>query len=273
MAELPFDEAAAGKPPQTPVALGKIFNMPTGDMMEKLGIITPEQVAESGRKQGYMLAIRDAINAGTVAANNPLLPQFKGAPDFLGLAKKSDDDLLLLTEDLDISTVAVEMAQTIIETRVGVNQPGEKLQVPFIGAIHNTLYGNRDLSQASLCIQQAIRASDSAIRMQEGLSDPTAHAKKREFGFKNDKDDSRVKDAVFLHEAISTQESTTQPGKIVDVSNFKEALGAVFAAASDMFASAGKPEIAEKVKLVATHYTAQLKDAPGAAPTTPSGMA
>jgi hypothetical protein len=266
MSDYGFNDAAA----PTPEQLGKIFNMPLGDMMEKLGIITPAQVAESGRKQAYMIVIRDEIKAGRIAADDDAIPQFKGAPDFLGLASKSEDALEGMCKVKGIPHEAFEAAEILVNTRQGVNKQDEQFPVPFIGMIHNKLYGNVALTQASLCIQQAIRASETALRLQEGTADPAAHSKKREFNFPNDKDDARVRYAVELHRKLSTLESATIPGTKINIADLKGLLPAVFADAVGLFTAAGKPDIATQVRSVATFYAARINGTLSAAPAAPA---
>ena len=263
--------------PETPENLSKIFNMPAGDMMEKLGFLTTEQVQQSGRKQAFMVAIRNAMTAGTVAKDDVRIPQFKGNPDFLGLAKKSDIDLLKLTEALGIPDMAVQSANELIAAHQGVNAPTDTIKVPFIGQIHSALYGNKDLTQASLTIQQTIRAAETMLRLQSGKTDPTFHGKKGEFNMDNSRDDARLQHIQNFHKAVSTAESGLAAGAPLEgIGGHKSHIAQAFTDAAAMFSAAKKPGTEQKidtivaqVQQVAAHYDAQLQLPTGPAPVIP----
>lgn len=265
-----FSENAGAQGGEGPdaTALREALSAPLGVMLVKMGAISPEQQEQSAEKQALMVAVRNALEMKTLAPED--LPQFKGEIDFLALAAMKDDQVMPLLVKGGIDAKELHLARRIVDSNAGVNNKTEQWKVPMIGQIHAKMHGNHEIAQAALAVQQAIRAEDTALRLQSGHADPGQHESKREFNFANPKDDPRVKDAVEVHRRLSLVEKDAQPGTAYDVSAHVPGIKASYVNAAAMFEQAGLGTVAAHVRTVA-QSRASLFVQGGAAPEGPGG--
>ncbi|MCB1592854.1 MAG: hypothetical protein KDI90_10425 [Alphaproteobacteria bacterium] len=237
----------------TPDELREIFSAPLGVMLAKMGVITPEQQEQSADRQALMVAVRNALEMGTLAPED--LPQFRDQPDFLALAGMEQEGISALLEKGGVDAKELHLARRIVDSNAGVNNAKETWNVPFIGQIHAKMHGNQAIAQAALTVQQAIRAEETALRLHTGKADPALHEGKREFNFSNPKDDPRLKDAVEAHRCLSVMESHAVAGQAYDVSSQLRGILASYADAATMFEEAGLGNLGAHVRLVAGSRT------------------
>ena len=242
-----FEQAAD----PTPSQLRDIFSGPLGPMLGKMGVLSEEQQALSGQKQALMVAVRNAVELGYLEEAD--LPSFKGNVDFLGLAGMDDAQVSALLEKGQIDDKEMRLAQRIVDSSAGVNAPEETYKLPFIGQIHAKLHGNFEVSQAALTMQQAIRASDTALRLASGETDPGQFENKREFNFSNPNDLPETKNAVAVHKALAEIERDAVENTVaVFPEDAAHHLANVYGDAAKMFEDAGYTTLAENVRIVAS---------------------
>ncbi|MCL4679057.1 MAG: hypothetical protein KJ017_10765 [Alphaproteobacteria bacterium] len=265
-----FSENAGAQGSEGPdaSALREALSAPLGVMLAKMGAISPEQQEQSAQKQALMVAVRNALEMKTLAPED--LPQFKGEIDFLALSTMKDHEVMPLLTKGGIDAKEIHLARRIVDSNAGVNNKTEQWKVPMIGQIHAKMHGNQEIAQAALAVQQAIRAEDTALRLQSGQADPSQHEGKREFNFANPKDDQRVKDAVEVHRRLSLVEKDAQPGTAYDISAHLPGIKASYADAAAMFEQAGLGAVAAHVRIVAQSRVSQFHQG-GVAPEGPGG--
>lgn len=227
----------------------EIFSSPLGVMLAKMGVITHEQQERSAERQALMVAVRGALEGGSLQQGD--LPQFKGEVDFLALASMKDEDVVELLSKGGIGVKELGDAYGLVNSKAGVNRTDEKWKVPMIGQIHAKLHGNAAIAQAALTVQQAIRAEDTALRLHTGTSNPALHDTKREFNFSNPKDDPRLQEAVEAHRRLSVMEQQSEAGVHYNVAPEITGVQKSFDHAAVMFTEAGLEDIAWKVRVVA----------------------
>lgn len=257
MPEKEFNEKA----PIPPEELATIFDLPSGMAMEKLGVLTKAQVAQSGKIQAAMLAIKNKLQSGGVAEKlvKEQVGNFKGSIDFLGLASKQDNIPAIL-DALGISAEELAVAQGVIDRREGVNIEGDAIIIPPMGQIHNKLYVDHPTNQGFLTVQQSIRAANTALRLARGDVDPDMHERRREFTFPNDRDDVRLQVIQTVHQALSYEESKGAGvgGDPSYLATYGEKIKQGFADAADMFEAAEKEQIAQYVRRAANYFGTQF---------------
>lgn len=267
-----FSEHAGAQGADEPMAseLREALSAPLGVMLAKIGAISPEQQEQSAEKQALMVAVRNALEMKALAPED--LPQFKGEIDFLALAGMKDHEVMPLIAKGGIDAKELHLARRIVDSNAGVNNKTEQWKIPMIGQIHAKMHGNQEIAQAALAVQQAIRAEDTALRLQSGQADPALHEMKREFNFSNPKDDPRVKDALEIHRALSLLEKDAKAGQVYDVSGHVQGIQSSYANAAAMFEQAGLGEVAAHVRTVARSRL-QAFGQNGPAPEGPGGTA
>ena len=262
----------------TPQEMRKRCDLPAGIMLKEFGLMSENDFDTVGQWQATMLVLRDAAED----PSNPLqatdLPDFKGEPDLFGLMFKGDEQIAALFDKAGVTPEIFAAASKITNPRgveTPLNSPDNTIKVPFVGPVIKQLFVDQPTYEATMTMQHAIRAADTALRMRNGETDPSLHGKKREFGFKNPDEDQRLQDTVALHERLSLQESTLEAGarQNIGLQDFM-AINTAFRNAINMFEEAKQPELANYARQAWSNNNELFGVGPatsGNAPGTPDG--
>jgi len=201
-----------------------VLNMPTGDALEAAGILSEEQVNDSGHAQAMMIAIRSKIENGdlTQEAAIKALGEFKGV-DFMTLLKKPEAERYTTLERLGVGPHDVKSAlETVNEAREnkGSVNAGSDIFIPQMGQIHTTLFrdeidGFADINNGIMLSQRAIELSATAARIQRGEYDPELGSKRGFRTFPNDPEE--LQSAVKAAEELNGYESDLAQGITTEV--------------------------------------------------------
>lgn len=250
-----------------------VLDMPTGDVLEAVGVLSAKQVAESGQTQAMMIAIRSKIEAGDLTQEAAIaeLGEFKGI-DFMTLTKKSAEERTAILSRLGVSDQDVEAAVSVVnqarETRSSVNQ-GNDIFVPQMGQIHTALYrgkveGFADINNGIMMTQRALELAAAGSRLQSGEYDPGKGAKR---GFRIfDNDPEQLQSTVLYAQHTNSLEALLAEGTDVradiDLDEIGQVVEQVLDEATAFFQRANQPELAR----LALHAKTDLVDRDGEAP-------
>lgn len=245
------------------------FNTYIGGILQNLGLLTKEQDAESGKKQAFMMAVRQALYDGKVDLKTLKSEGFSvrsGKVNFVSIATWPDEKVERLRRVANISDDDVAAQQARVDARKGVNDRNERHPVPMIGEVQDALYGISSARHAGVAAQQAIRAAATFLQPNLNQDD---FDKKGEFNFSNPNDPDGVTKNTALHKEISIAK---KDGIALD-NSYPAQIDEAFARAEKMFREARQHTAAAKLRkakeLVDTHLASHR---PGAAPA-PGGPA
>lgn len=259
------------------------FSKPLGPMLEAQGILSAEQVEQSGRAQAYMIAVRNAleeekIDIATVIHETNVKKGDPNKPNF-GVFSQCDTEsqrqyflkrVGLNNSHLDAALKIVDDAN---KNSSNVNQ-GHEIEVTPIGFIHMDLHAKNienfgDIKQSALLAQRAIDAADALDRLNNEQTNAALGAKR---GFKLWGDESpMLKDIVETCQTLNECETNgTTPDK-----NLRVHIVAAFDEASAIFENAGYPQLADNITAVKVNvlgipeFQSQRRDATIEAPENP----
>jgi len=234
------------------------FSKPLGPMLEAQGILSPEQVEQSGRAQAYMIAVRNAleeekIDIATVIHETNVKKGDPNKPNF-GVFSQCDTEsqrqyflkrVGLNSSHLDAALKIVDDANN---NSSNVNQ-GHEIEVTPIGFIHMDLHAKNienfgDIKQSALLAQRAIDAADALDRLNNEQTNAALGAKR---GFKLWGDESpAMQDIIQVCETLNQCETDgTKPDE-----NLRMRIIAAFDEAAETLESAGHKGIGENITLV-----------------------
>lgn len=96
-------------------------------------------------------------------------------------------------------------------------------------------------------VQQAVRASDAALRLAKGETDPEIHETRTEFSSEPPAD-PRALGIRDLHKTISEHEAASDADSVHDISGHLKEIEQSFEMAANMYDEAGKPDVAARVR-------------------------
>lgn len=235
----------------------KEFLNPLGVLLEKYGVISPEQVEQSGIMQAQMIAIRNTISASLLKQEDAIgvLGHDKnGQLTFSNFAKAPYDYRERLLDVLGITNAQIANALDIVkaskEKKININD-GYEIAVPPIGSIHTDLYARyidnfKKLKKGFLLAQRAVDAAHAIDRIEKG--EYNAHSGQRR-GFKLWGDETpELEKAIQLCLELNVYERDGYA--LPDPALAQKSNREVFEAAREAFEQFGEPYLAKAISTI-----------------------
>jgi hypothetical protein len=254
-----------------------------GVMMEKLGLVTPDQAAKVNRVKDFFHLIDERIKAGGLSEAQAAFLEKKNLlkdgkaqnmNGFMFGIKNLEETIAEFGFDVrdfgDIQTIS----------RSGAQAPAH---IPPSGVLIKWAISDmpqaKELEKASLILQQAGRGLDGVLRMAKGQHNPDLAKKYDQFGWMNRaKDGPELNDVQKVHQFVNSMEQSPSmrsmsyqyglPGIVKDyveklVAGYDHAqtkLDIVLGASQDEGSRAKIQKLRDQVAQVQAHYLNQIRD-------------
>ena len=248
-----FEKAAHRAPEQTI----EIFGGSLDSIVQEMGILDESQVQEGRERQAFAFAIRRARSEGLI--DSDALPESNEKIDYLALATMDQESMLDMMKEANITDDRMDLARSRLASNGEINYPDNPNVVPYIGQVYREQFGHEDEIYGALIIQQAVRATQTAHRMQGGVTDPSLHDQKGEFWPVVVGEPDEVVDIIDAHFRLSVSEKGIEPGlKDVIDNEYIHAIDKAFDDATAFFERAGRDDLVRASRIIKQHTAGSL---------------